>query len=69
LDRFSKKIEELDKKYENKKILVVGHGFTINLYFAKLLSVLDEVYDRFNTNDYADWGIVENKKVIRDIAK
>lgn len=69
LERFSDKIEEIDKQYENKKILVVGHGFTINLYFAKLLDVLDNVYERFNTNTYADWGIIKDKKIIKDIAK
>jgi broad specificity phosphatase PhoE len=69
LERFSNKIEELDQQYENEKILVVGHGFTINLYFAKLLHVLDHVYERFNTNSYGDWGIVEKGKVLKDIAK
>lgn len=68
LERFSNKIEELDKKYENKNILVVGHGFTINLYFAKLLGLLNDVYRRFNKNDYADWGIIKNQKILRDIA-
>ncbi|MCL5784211.1 MAG: phosphoglycerate mutase family protein, partial [Patescibacteria group bacterium] len=50
LERFSRKTEELDKEYENQKILVVGHGFTINLYFAKLLGVLNKVYERFYKN-------------------
>lgn len=68
LDRFSKKIEELDKEYENKRILIVGHGFTINLYFSKLLGVLSDVYKRFNTNSYADWGIIKNQKVEKDIS-
>lgn len=69
LKRFSKKIEEIDKEYENKIILIVGHGFTINLYFAKLLGVLNKVYERFNTNEFADWGIVKEGQVIKDIAK
>lgn len=69
LERFSNKIEEIDKQYENEKILVVGHGFTLNLYFAKLLDALDTVYERFNTNNYGDWGIVKEGKVIKDIAK
>ncbi|KKS01324.1 MAG: hypothetical protein UU53_C0014G0011 [Candidatus Curtissbacteria bacterium GW2011_GWC2_41_21] len=69
LNRFSAKIDELDRNYEAKKILVVGHGFTINLYFAKLLGVLDEVYKRFSTNSYADWGVVKNDAVLKDIAK
>lgn len=68
LERFSKKIEEIDTQYTNRKILIVGHGFTINLYFAKLLGVLNHVYERFNANSYGDWGIVKDKKVIKDIA-
>ncbi len=68
LERFIKKIEEIDKEYEDKKILIVGHAFTINLYFAKFLEVLDDVYRRFNKNDFADWGIIKNQKVVKDIA-
>ena len=69
LKRFSKKIEEIDKEYENKKILIVGHGYTINMYFAHLLGVIDQVYKRLNTNTFADWGIVKNGKVIKDISR
>lgn len=68
LQRFSKKIDELDKEYENKKILVVGHGFTINAYFAKLLGT-SNVYERLSTNNFADWGVIKNHKVIKDISK
>lgn len=68
LERFEKKIGELDRKFKDMKILIVGHGFTINLYFAKLSSVLDQVYERLETNDFADWGIIKNQKVVRDIA-
>lgn len=69
LERFERKIEELDNQYQNKKILVVGHGFTINLYFAKLLGVLDRVYERLNANNFTCWGIIRNQKVVKDIAK
>lgn len=69
LERFSNKISDLDSDNENKKILVVGHGFTINLYFAKLLDALDRVCERLNTNNFADWGIVKNQAVVKDIAK
>lgn len=69
LERFSEKISELDKLYENKNILVVGHGFTINMYFAKLLGVLDKVYERLSRNNFADWGKIKNQKVVKDIAK
>ncbi len=69
LERFSKQISELDKKNSNKKILVVGHGLTVNMYFAKLLDVFDEAYERLGLNDFADWGIVKNQAVVKDIAK
>ncbi len=68
LRRFSQKIEELDREYENKHILIVGHGYTINMYFAKLLGTLDTVYERLATNDFADWGIVRAGAVVKDIA-
>lgn len=69
LERFEKKIGEIDKEYENKKILIVGHGFTINLYFAKLLGARDKVYERLSANNFADWGTVKNQTVVKDIAK
>lgn len=69
LERFSEKIVEIDKEYESKKILIVGHGFTINMYFARLLGALDKVYNRLGTNSFADWGVVKNQKVVKDIAK
>lgn len=69
LNRFTRKVEKLDRQYENKKILVVGHAFTINLYFAKLLGVLNKVYERFKMNNYGDLGIIKNHEVIKDIVR
>jgi broad specificity phosphatase PhoE len=69
LQRFSQKVETLDKEYENKKILIVGHGYTINLYFAKTMGLLDKVYERLGTNSFADWGVIRDREVIQDIAK
>ena len=69
LDRFSKQISELDKTHSNQKILVVGHGFTINMYFAKLLGVFNNTYERLSKNDFADWGVIKNQEVVVDIAK
>jgi probable phosphoglycerate mutase len=68
LKRFSKKIEEIDIKHNNKKILIVSHGTVINLYFAKLLGELEGVFNRFQTNTFCDYGVVQNRKVIKDIA-
>lgn len=69
LKRFKKKIDEIDKKYNSKKIGIFGHCYTINLYFADLLGQLNRVYDRHLTNDYCDFGIVKNSQVLKDIAK
>ena len=69
LERFSKKVEELTETYKGKKILVVGHGMTMNLYFAKLLNKLDEVHERLGQNDFCDWGVVEDGKVVKNLGK
>ncbi|MBY8989984.1 MAG: histidine phosphatase family protein [Candidatus Lokiarchaeota archaeon] len=68
LERFSKKIEEIDFKHDRKKILIVSHGVVINLYFAKVLGKLEDVFDRAQTNTFCDYGIIQNNNVIRDIA-
>ena len=68
LERFSKKIEEIDHEHDNKKILVVSHGTVVNLYFANMLDKLENVFDRAQTNTFCDYGIIQNKKVIKDIA-
>jgi broad specificity phosphatase PhoE len=69
LARFSKKIKDIDYNYNNKKILIVSHGTVVNLYFAKLLGELVNVFNRAQTNTFCDYGIVQNMKVIKDIAK
>lgn len=69
LERFSKKIEEIDYEYDRKKILIVSHGTVINLYFAKILGKLEYVFDRAQTNTFCDYGIIQNKKVMKDIAR
>ena len=69
LERFSNKIKEIDYENNDKKILIVSHGTVINLYFAKYLGKLEKVFERFQTNTFCDYGIVQNKKVIKDIAK
>jgi broad specificity phosphatase PhoE len=69
LNRFSKKINELDELHENKKILISSHGIVINLYFAKVLDQLDVVYNRWETTTFCDFGIIKNGLVVKDIAK
>lgn len=69
LERFSKRIQEIDLKYTNKKILIVAHGGVINLYFAKILGKLDTTFERILTNSFCDYGLIQNDKVLKDIAK
>ncbi|MFX1569731.1 MAG: histidine phosphatase family protein [Promethearchaeota archaeon] len=69
LRRFSKKVRDIEKKYTKKKILIVSHGVVINLYFAKILRCLDFVFERWLSNSFCDYGIIQNGKVLKDIAK
>lgn len=69
LERFSKKIEDINRRFEDKKILIVGHGYTINMYFAKLLGEMDKVYERLAQNDFCDWGVIRDDKVIKDLGQ
>ena len=69
LKRFSNQIQDIALKHSNKKILTVAHGGVINLYFAKMLGKLDNIFERWSTNTFCDYGIIQNNKVIKDIAK
>jgi broad specificity phosphatase PhoE len=76
LTRFSKCIRDIDKETEDQRILVIGHAYTMNLYFARRLNELGNVYDRLQTNGPLDYGIVGKERatpgkhsVITDIAK
>ena len=69
LSRFSRKINELDELFENKKILISSHGIVINLYFAKVLNQLDIVYNRWKKTTFCDFGIIKNGFIVKDIAK
>ena len=69
LSRFSKKINELDKMYESKRILIASHGIVLNLYFAKVLNQLDNAYERWKSTTFCDFGSIRTGIVIKDIAK
>lgn len=68
LKRFSKRIQEINSKYSNKNIMIVAHGIVINLYFAEILEKLENVFERWSTNTFCDYGIIQNNEVIKDIA-
>lgn len=68
LTRFQKAIEEIDMKYNNKKILVVSHGIVLNLYFVKILDIpISKLFSRWKSTLFCDWGIVKEGEVIKDI--
>ncbi|MFW9969940.1 MAG: histidine phosphatase family protein [Candidatus Odinarchaeota archaeon] len=69
IERFTKQIVEIDNKYINKKILIVTHGGVINLYFAKIKGELDKIFERILSNMFCDYGIIQNGKILKDIAK
>ncbi|MHA1185263.1 MAG: histidine phosphatase family protein [Candidatus Heimdallarchaeota archaeon] len=69
LNRFSKKIDEVEALYLNKNILVVTHGLVINLYFGKLLKSNHNLPYRWSLTTFCDYGIVKNGKVIQDIVQ
>ena len=67
LERFSKAVEEIDNKYENKKILISAHGTVMTLYFAKLQNKLDDLMGRWKSLGFCDYGIIKNGEVVKDI--
>ena len=69
LERFSRKIDEIDSAHDDKNILIVSHGCVLGLYFARTLGKMDEIYERWHLTPFCAWGIIKNGKVIKDIIK
>ena len=67
LNRFSKAVEEIDRKYENKVILIVAHGTVMSLYFADAQGKMNELFSRWKSLGFCEWGIIENGEVTKDI--
>jgi 2,3-bisphosphoglycerate-dependent phosphoglycerate mutase len=67
LERFTNAVEEIDKRYDNKKILISSHGTVMTLYFAKLQNKLNNLMERWKSLGFCDYGIIKSGEVIRDI--
>ena len=68
LRRIMRAIDHIDNEYTNMKILVVSHGIILSLYFNHILGITkDKHFNRWKKMEFCGWGIVENKKVIKDI--
>ena len=70
LIRFQKIVEEIDMRYNGKKILIVSHGIVLTLYFVKLLDIpSNELFSRWKSLLFCDWGVVKEGEVIKDIVE
>lgn len=67
LSRFKKAVNEIDSKYENKKILICAHGTVMTLYFAYLQGKLNDLFSRWHGLEFGAMGIVKDSKVLKDI--
>lgn len=65
--RFKQGVEFVTKENNNKTILIVTHGTILNIYFANLLNVYENLPSRWDKTNFCAIGIVENDKVVQDI--
>lgn len=67
LRRFKHAIENIDKQYHNKKILIVIHGIVMSLYFADIQNIRENIFMRWESLAFCAWGIVKNGKIVKDV--
>lgn len=67
LECFKKGFEKVCVENSDKTILICTHGTILNIFFADLLQDFQNLSDRWSSTAFCAYGIVENRKVIRDI--
>lgn len=67
LARFKQGIKKITIENTGKTILIVTHGTILNIYFADLLNVHDNLSDRWSKTAFGAVGVVENGVVVQDI--
>jgi len=67
LNRFKKGISMVMEKNDGATVIIVTHGTILNIYFADLLGVLEELPDRWRKTSFCAYGIVKNGRVVKDI--
>ena len=67
LTRFKQGVRQILEKNIGKTILIVTHGTILNIYFADLLNVFDELFERWQKTSFSAYGVVENGVVVKDI--
>lgn len=67
LKRFRKGMELINRRHENKRILIVSHGIVLTLYFAILKGDMSNLFSRWKRMRFLSYGVVENAAVVKDI--
>lgn len=67
LKRFKEGVEFVKNQNQGKIILIVTHGTVLNIYFADLLGVYNELPERWKKTEFCALGIVMGDKIIKDI--
>ena len=69
LKRFNEGVEKISKGNRGKTILIVTHGTVLNIYFANILDVNNEISSRWKKTDFCAYGVIENGKILKDIVE
>ncbi len=66
LSRFKQGIEYILEK-DGETLLIVSHGTILNIYFANLLNLYNQLPQRWQKTSFSAYGITENGIVVKDI--
>jgi len=67
LDRFTAAVAKINTENECKKVLIVSHGITMTLYFAKLQNQFPNILNRWEKLKFGNYGIIQNEIITKDI--
>jgi 2,3-bisphosphoglycerate-dependent phosphoglycerate mutase len=67
--RFKEGVKKIEKENEGRIVIITTHGTILNLYFADLLNVYDEIFQRWGKTNFCSYGIIEKSKVMKDIVQ
>ena len=67
LDRFKKGVSDVIEQNKGKTILIVTHGTVLTIYFGELMGAYKELPERWNKTAFCAYGVVEDRKIIKDI--
>ena len=67
LNRYESSVDQINREYKGKNILIVSHGTVMSLYFAKLTGTMDQIVEREKRLGYCDYGTVKCSRVVKGI--